>query len=146
MNESPKTGRVIGIDFEKKPEKKRLLSYTKETFPMYAIWIKEFLIIHRTIYENFYNILHDKFFEWLNQPKNYSKFMFEIRKEFMEIADEVLLLEIIIERFKKSENIFVIPVLQESSESESDFEIDSCQDLDPFNNLIEERRVGATRI
>lgn len=109
MNESPKTGRVIGINFEKRPEKKRLLSckYTKETFPMYAIWIKDFFIIYHTIYEyigdileNFYNILDEKFFEWLNQPKNYSKFMFEIKKIFMDMADYILIHEIMVKKLK----------------------------------------------
>lgn len=57
----------------KKQAKKCFLEYTKENFPMYTIWLKDFFIIHHKIYEfigdnleNFY-----KFFDWLN----YSKFM-----------------------------------------------------------------------
>jgi hypothetical protein len=145
MNESPKTGRVIGIDFEKRPEKKRLLSckYTKDTFFMYEIWIKDFFIIHHTIYEyigdsleNFYNILDEKFFEWLNQPKNYSKFMYEIKKNFMAIADDILIREIMV---KKLKNPFLIEL--EHPESENDYDIDYFSDSDPCYNLMEENHI-----
>jgi hypothetical protein len=105
MNNSPKTGRVIGLDFKKRPAKKRLLS--KDTFPMYEIWIREFFMIHHKIYqyigdslENFYNILDEKFFTWFNQPKNNSKFMFEVKKEFMDMADDVLIREIMVKKLK----------------------------------------------
>lgn len=102
MTKSQNSGRVIGITC-----KKSALQYTKETFPMYAIWIRDFFMIHHVIYlyignslENFYNILHDKFFTWLNQPKNYSKFMFEIKKEFMDMMDDVLIHEIMVKKLK----------------------------------------------
>jgi hypothetical protein len=155
MNESPKTGRVIGLDFEKRPEKKRLLSckYTKDTFPMYAIWIKDFFIIHHTIYEYigdsleiFYNILDEKFFEWLNQPKNYSKFMFEIKKIFMDMADDILIHEIML---KKLKNPFLIELEPEErhitqayiSESEYDYDIEYFSDPEPYYNLMEENHI-----
>jgi hypothetical protein len=176
MNESPKTGRVIGIEFEKKSEKKRLLSckYTKDTFSMYAIWIRDFFIIHRTIYEYigdsleiFYNILDEKFFEWLNQPKNYSKFMFEIKKIFMDMADDILIHEIML---KKLKNPFLIELEPEErhipqeyiseiehnylsepeerhipheyfSESEYDYDIDYFSDPEPCYNLMEENHI-----
>jgi hypothetical protein len=137
MNESRKTGRVIGLNLKKRPAKKRLLSYSKETFPMYAIWIREFFIIHHTIYEyfgdsleNFKNILHDKFFTWLNQPKNYSKFMFEIKREFMDMADDVLIREIMVKKLKN-------PVLIDLSDLE-EFHIPyvntSESDIDDFSS------------
>ena len=104
MTKPQNSGRVIGITF-----KKSALPYTKETFPMYAIWIKEFFMIHRTIYEYigdslefFHNILYDKFFTWFNQPKNYSKFMFEVKRIFMDMADDVLIREIMVKKLKNS--------------------------------------------
>ena len=122
----PNSGRIIGI------AKKNAIVYTKKNFSMYSCWFREYFIIHRKIYEiigenleNFYKIFDNKFFDWLNYPKNSSKFMFEIKKVFMEMADEVLLYEIMIERFKKSENRFVIPLFEKNSESESDIDIDS---------------------
>jgi hypothetical protein len=66
--------------------------------------------------------------------------MFEIKKEFMLMTDEVLLFEIIFDRFKKKENHFIIPVFQK--ENESDVEIDSYPDQEPFYNLIEESQVS----
>lgn len=149
---SKKCGRVIGIGFDKKPAKKYLFIYTKENFTMYTTWIKEYFTIHSMVFEsigenleNFYKVFDKRFFEWLNQQKNSSKFMFEIKKEFMELADEVLLFQIMTERFKKSENQFVIPVFEENSEtnSESDveIEIDSLPDPEPCYNLMEEKQV-----
>lgn len=134
------SGRIIGIS------KKNAVLYTKENFSNYSLWFNEFFMIHHKIYncigenlENFYRNFDNKFFDWFNQPKNLSKFMFEVKKVFMEMADEILLQEIMIERLKNSENRFVIPVFQEDSRSinESDAEIDSYPDPNPCYNLME---------
>lgn len=119
----------------RKKAKKCSFHFTKDTFSMYDTWMKDFSMIHKNIFEligenldNFYKVLETKFFDWFNQPKNYSKFMFQVKKEFMEMADEVLLYEIMVERFKKSENRFVIPLFQEEDSKSidvSDIEIDS---------------------
>jgi uncharacterized protein YihD (DUF1040 family) len=131
-----------------KKEKKCSFYFTKDSFSMYYNWMKDFFMIHNTIYEsignnleNFYKIFDERFFDWLNQPKNSSKFMFEIKKEFMAIADEVLIYEIMIERFKNSENQFVIPLFEKNFENESDVEIDSYPDPEPCYILMEERQV-----
>lgn len=133
----------------RKKAKKCSFYFTKESFSMYDAWIKDFFMVHHIVFEsisnnleNFYKVLNTKFFDWLNQPKNYSKFMFEIKKEFMTMADEALLYEIMVERFKNSENQFMIPVLRKDSESisESDTEIDSYWDPEPCYNLMEERQ------
>ena len=133
----------------RKKAKKCSFHFTKESFSMYDAWIKDFFMVHHIVFEsisnnleNFNKALETKFFDWLNQPKNYSKFMFEIKKEFMAIADEALLYEIMVERFKKSENQFVISISEEDSKSinESDNEIDSYWDPEPCYNLMEERQ------
>jgi hypothetical protein len=153
MNNSPKTGRVIGLNFKKRPAKKRLLS--KDNFSMYAIWIKDFFMIHHTIYqyigdslENFYNILDDRFFMWLNQPKNNSKFMFEIKREFMDMADDILIREIMVKKLKNpilldlNENLEERHIPQANiAESESDYEIDYFSDPEPCYDLMEERHI-----
>lgn len=155
MSESRITGRVIGLDYEKRPAKKRLLSYTKGTFQMYDVWIREFFMIHHTIHayigdslENFYKILDEKFFEWFNQPKNYSKFMFEIKKKFMDMADEVLLFEIMVKKIKNPILIDLsvseerhMPHVNISEEIESDYDIDDFSDPEPSYNLMEECHV-----
>jgi hypothetical protein len=160
MSESRISGRVIGLDYEKRPAKKRLLSYTKTTFQMYDVWIREFFMIHHSIYayigdslENFYKILDEKFFEWLNQPKNYSKFMFEIKNKFMDMADEVLLFEIMVKKLKNPilidlNDIYYSLVPEERyipqeniGESEYDYEIDYFSDPEPSYNLMEECHV-----
>jgi hypothetical protein len=136
------------ISVSSKKAKKCSFYFTKDSFSMYDVWLKDFFFIHNTIYEfigdnleNFYKIFDERFFDWLNHPKNSSKFMFEIKKEFMAIADEVIIYEIMIERFKNSENKFVIPVFEKNSDSESDIDIDSYSDPDPCYNLMEERQV-----
>lgn len=154
MSKSRISGRVIGLDYEKRPAKKRLLSYTKDTFNMYDVWIREFFMIHRTIHayigdslENFNKILDEKFFEWLNQPKNYSKFIFEIKKKFMDMADEVLLFEIMVKKLKNPilidlNDIYYSSVPQENiDESEYDYEIDDFSEPEPSYNLMEECHV-----
>ena len=152
MTKSQNSGRVVGLNFKEKPAKKRLLTYSKDTFPMYAIWIKEFFMIHRTIYEYigdsleiFYNILDEKFFTWFNQPKNYSKFMFEIKRIFMNMADDVLIHEIIVKKLKNPVLIDLsvpeerhIPDVNITEEIESDYEINDFSDPEPCYNLIED--------
>jgi hypothetical protein len=127
-----------------KPIKKRLLSYSEDNFPMYAIWFKEFFKIHNQTYEfisknleNYYKKFNEIFFEWLNYPKNRSKFMFEIKKEFMIIADKVLLDEIMDYQLKISQHIFVIGPFQKylefiaDDDSPIDGDIDMFSDSDP---------------
>ena len=111
----------------KKQAKKCFFEYTKDNFPMYTIWLKDFFYIHHKIYEfigdnleNFYKILDDKFFDWLNYSKNSSKFMFEIKRKFMTIAYEIMF-----ERCNKSED---------------NNEIDDYPDPEPSYNLMEERQ------
>jgi hypothetical protein len=141
MTKPQNSGRVIGFDFEKRPAKKRLLSYSKDSFPIYAIWIREFFMIHNTIYqyigdslENFYNILDEKFFEWLNQPKNYSKFMFEIKKEFMDMADDILIREIMVRKLKNPV-LIDLPDLEEIHIPRVNIseEIEHYYDIDEFS-------------
>jgi hypothetical protein len=98
---------------------KNLQLYNKHNFQMYNVWLKDFFNIHNQIFEfiserleNYYMKFDEIFFEWLNQPKNRSKFMFEIKKEFMSIADDVLLQEILLEQYRKTQYCFVIGPLQ----------------------------------
>jgi hypothetical protein len=143
-----------------KPIKKRLLSYSKDNFPMYAIWFNDFFKIHNQTFafiseklEIFQKKFDEIFFDWLNQPKNRSKFMFEIKKEFMIIADEVLLHEIMDYQLKISQHIFVIGPFQKylefiaDDDSPIDGDIDMFSDSDPDiepdyslldNNYVEE--------
>ncbi len=128
--------------FEKSP-KKRSLSYSRNTFPMYNIWFNDFFKIHNKTFEfisenldNYQKKFDEIFFEWLNQPKNQSKFMFEIKKEFMTIADEVLLQEILIEQYRKTQYSFIVGPLQKYLEffAEDDSRIDIDIDMYPDNN------------
>jgi hypothetical protein len=137
-----------------KPAKKRLLSYSKDTFPMYAIWFKDFFTIHHQIFEfigenleNYYKKFDEVFFEWLNKSKNRSKFMFEIKKEFMAIADDVLIQEILLEQYRKTQFCFVIGPLQkyleffENDDSPIDGDINMYPEINPNYQLFEEQPI-----
>lgn len=132
------------------PAKKRSLSYCRDTFPMYDIWFKDFFKIHNQIFEfisdnleNYYNKFDEIFFEWFNQPKNMSKFMFEVKKEFMAIADEVLLHEIMDYQQKKTIYCFVIGPFQKylefiaNDDSPIQDDIDMYPDINPDYSLLE---------
>ena len=149
----------MSIQLSEKPAKKRLLSYSKETFPMYTIWFKDFFNVHHQIFEfigenieNYYKKFDEIFFDWLNQLKNRSKFMFEIKKEFMAIADEVLLEEILIEQYRKTDCCFVIGPLQKylefvaNDDSRIDIDIDMFPEICHNYQLFEEQPIIQTYI
>ena len=136
------------------PAKKRLLSYSKDTFQMYDVWFKDFFKIHNQIFEfisdnleNYYKKFDEIFFEWFNQPKNRSKFIFEVKKEFMAIADEVLLHEIIDYQQKKTQYCFVIGPFQKyleliaNDESPIENDIDMYPDINPDYRLLENHAI-----
>jgi hypothetical protein len=133
-----------------KKTKKHLLLYSKDNFPMYDVWFKDFFKIHNQIFEfigenleNFYKKFDEIFFEWFNQHKNQSKFMFEVKKEFMYIADEVLLYEISDYQQKKTEYCFVIGPFQKylefmaNDDSPIQDDIDMYPDINPDYSLLE---------
>ena len=134
--------------------KKRLLPYSKDNFPMYNIWYKDFFNIHNQIFafiekniENYNKKLDEIFFEWLNKPINGSKFMFEIKKEFMAIADNVLLQEIMDCQQKKNEYSFVIGPFQKylefiaNDDSPIDIDIDMYPDTNPEYSILEKQPI-----
>lgn len=136
---------------EKSP-KKRSISFCKNTFPMYNIWFNDFFKIHNKTFafinenlDNYQKRFDEIFFEWLNQPKNQSKFLFEIKKEFMAIADEVLLQEILIEQYRNTQNCFIIGPLQKylefiaDDDSPIEDDINDYPDNNPSYELFEEQ-------
>jgi hypothetical protein len=136
------------------PSKKSSLSYSKDTFSMYSIWFKDFFKIHNQTFtfisenlENYQKKFDKIFFEWLNQPKNMSKFMYEIKKEFIAIAEEVLLQEIMIEQYKKTEFFFIDGLLQRylefvaDDDSRIEDDIDNYPDTNPDYSLLEKQPI-----
>jgi hypothetical protein len=133
---------------------KNLQLYNKDNFQMYPIWFNDFFNIHHQTFEfikenmeNYYKKFDKIFFDWLNQPKNRSKFMFEIKKEFIAIADEVLLEEILIEQYRKTDCCFIIGPLQKylefvvNDESRIDIDIDMFPEIEPNYSLLEEQTI-----
>jgi hypothetical protein len=73
--------------------------------------------------------------------------MFEIKKEFIAIADEVLLEEILIEQYSKPECCFIIGPLQKylefvtNDDSRIDIDIDMFPEIEPDYTLFEEQPI-----
>ncbi len=147
----------IDDSYKKKP-RKYFHQYNKDNFPMYNIWIIEFNNTHKMVLGyleegiiDYYNIFEKNFFDWLNNDKNKFKFMFEIKKEFLAIAEDVLLHVLLKNQLKKTENCFVIGPFQEYLEFISredsditldlydDINIDSHPDIEPCYHLLEEK-------
>ena len=164
------------IDTNKK-SRKYFIQYNKDNFSMYNIWVKEFSDLHKIIFyyleediQNYYQLLDKKFFDWLNENKNISKFMFEIKKEFMAIANDVLLHVLLQFQLKKTENYFVIGLFQKYLEiianedadisldlynnadisldlyNNDDIDIDSYPDMEPSYNLLEGNNGGGLSV
>jgi hypothetical protein len=153
----------IDDSYKKKP-RKYFHQYNKDNFPMYNIWIIEFNNTHKMILGyleegiiDYYNIFEKNFFDWLDEDRNKFKFMFDIKKEFMSIAEDVLLHVLLKNQLKKTENYFVIGPFQEYLEFVSredtditldlydndDIDIDSYPDIEPNYHLLEENNVHA---
>jgi hypothetical protein len=151
----------IDDSYKKKP-RKYFHQYNKDNFPMYNIWIIEFNNTHTMVLgyleenrQDYYQILEKKFFNWLNEDRNILKFMFEIKKEFIAISEDVLLHVLLKNQLKKTENYFVIGLFQEYLELVSredsnisldlydndDIYIDSHPDIEPCYHLLEENNV-----
>ena len=142
-----------------KKSRKYFLQYNKDNFLMYSVWVKEFDNTHKILLnylgediQNYYKRIDKDFFDWLNECKNKSKFMFEIKKEFIAIADDVLLYVLLQNQLKKTENCFMIGLFQKYLEiianedtyiaidlyDNKDIEIDSYPDIEPSYHLLEE--------
>jgi hypothetical protein len=146
-------------DSNKKKSRKYIQQYDKDNFSMYNTWVIEFNNTHTLslgyLEENrhdYYQILEKKFFNWLNEDRNILKFMFEIKKEFMVIAEDVLLHVLLKIQLKKTQSCFVVGLFQEYLElvsredsyisldlyDNNDIDIDSHPDIEPCYHLLEE--------
>jgi hypothetical protein len=83
------------------PPTKEKIHLTPANFPLYTMFCEEFMKMHFGVetflgdaIQNFHELLKMKFFEWLNFRKNSQKMVYEIKREFMCIADAVLLFEL----------------------------------------------------
>ena len=139
-----------------KKSRKNFLQYNKDNFSMYNVWIKEYDDTHKILIsyigednQNYYKRMEKDFFDWFNEKKNKSKFMFEVKKEFMALADDVLLHVLLQHQLKRTENCFMIGPFQkyleiianEDTEINLDLydniEIDSHPDTEPSYHLLE---------
>ena len=99
--------------------------YSPDNFPLKQSFLKEFIQRHSGIQEflgegliqNFLQLVDRKFFLWLNYHQNSEKIVYEIKREFMCIAEEVLLQEVTNQQRRLTPFGFVIGPFQKMLES-----------------------------
>ena len=97
-------------------EKDKEKIYSNDNFPLKQIFLKDYLQKHPRIsdflgeqgMQNFYTLLNERFFEWINIRQNSRKMVYEIKREFMRIAEAVLLFEVTNEQRRLTPHAFVI--------------------------------------
>lgn len=102
-------------------KEKERKTFSADNFPLKQIFLREFLKKHPKISEfleeeemqNFYKLLNDHFFRWLNYRKNSQKMVYEIKREFMSISEAVLLFEVTNKQQRLTPHGFVIGPFQE---------------------------------
>jgi hypothetical protein len=103
------------------PTKEKEKIYSADNFPLKQRFLIEYLQKHPKInvflneeeMQNFHKLLDELFFNWLNHRQNSKKILYEIRREFMSIAEAVLLFEVTNKQRKLTPHSFVIGPLQE---------------------------------
>ena len=99
--------------------------YSPDNFPLKQLFLKEFMQKHTGIHEflgerliqNFLQLVDRKFFLWLNYHQNSEKIVYEIKREFMYIAQEVLLQEVTNQQRRLTPFGFVVGPFQKTLES-----------------------------
>lgn len=117
------------------PTKEKI--YSADNFPLKQRFLREFLQKHPQIsdflgeeeMQNFHKLLDVLFFNWINHRQNSQKMVYEIKREFMSIAEVVLLSEITNEQRKLTPHGFVIGPFQKILE-------DFAADIEPSNSEV----------
>lgn len=152
------------IDDSYKKKSRKYIQYDKDKFSIYNTWVIEFNNTHKIVLDyleeniqDYYHKLEKKFFNWLNEDRNILKFMFEIKKEFLAMAEDVLLHVLLKIQLKKTQSCFVVGLFQEYLEfisredsditldlyDNDDIDIDSRPDIEPSYHLLEEKNSSA---
>ena len=107
------------------PTKEKEKIYSADNFPSKQRFLIEFLQKHPKIsvfldegeIQNFHKLLDELFFNWLNHRQNSQKIVYEIKREFMSIAEAVLLFEVTKKQRKLTPHGFVIGPFQKILEA-----------------------------
>lgn len=99
---------------------KEIKIYSPDNFPLKQLLLKEFMQIHSRIIDflgekpiqKFFKLLDKNFFQWLNYRQNSQKIEYEIKREFMNIAESVLIFEVTNQQRKLTQFGFVIGPFQ----------------------------------
>ena len=123
------------------PTKEKEKIYSADNFPSKQRFLIEFLQKHPKISEfleegemqDFHKLLDELFFKWLNHRKNSQKMVYEIKREFMSIAEAVLLFEVTNKQRKLTPHGFVIGPFQEILKL---FEADIDPEVMPYSQPL----------
>lgn len=92
-----------------------------------------------------YSFVNEQFFKWLNCGKNPQRMVYEIRHKFMNIAHDILVLEVIKEQQRLTPHGFVIGPFQEILENfAADSEPEDPDDLEVVMTYSQPLRLPQT--
>jgi hypothetical protein len=86
--------------------------------------------------QNFHQLLEEKFFEWLNYRQNSQKMVYEIKREFMSIAEAVLLFELANHQRRLTPFGFVIGPFQLTLQQMAEKDDPSCFGVIPYSRPL----------
>lgn len=117
--------------------------FSAQNFLLFFVFYKEFMQIHPGVesflgeqMKNFQDLLEIKFFEWLNYRKNSQKILYEIKREFMCIADAVLLYELGNHQRRLTPSGFVIGPFQVTLQQMAESDVPVCLGVIPYSRPL----------
>ncbi len=126
------------------PPTRENVIYSSAIFPLFTIFYTDFIKRHSDIegflgeqsMQNFRQLLEEKFFEWLNHRRNAQKTVYEIKREFMSIAEAVLLFELANHQRRLTPFGFVIGPFQLTLQQMAEKDDPSCFGVIPYSRPL----------
>lgn len=126
------------------PPTREKVIYSAANFPLFIVFRKDFMKRHPGVdvflgvqpMQSFRQLLEVKFFEWLNHHQNAQKTVYEIRREFMSLAEAVLLFEIGNHQRRLTPFGFVIGPFQKILEQMAEKDDPPCFGVIPYSRPL----------
>lgn len=126
------------------PPTREKVIYSSAIFPLFTIFRNDFMKRHSDVegflgenpLQNFHQLLEEKFFEWLNYRQNSQKMVYEIKREFMSIAEAVLLFELANHQRRLTPFGFVIGPFQLTLQQMAEKDDSVCFGVIPYSRPL----------
>lgn len=126
------------------PPTREKIIHSAANFPLFIVFYTDFMKKHYGVedfigeqsMQNFRQLLDEKFFQWLNYRQNTQKLVYEIRREFMSIAEAILLFELGNHQRRLTPFGFVIGPFQKILEQIAEEDIAANFGVIPYSGLL----------